>query len=306
MADGTAQILSPGDLPLPWEAARLARLRNLATLAGFAPEGAEAPALQVAFGAGDGQPVTRDGLSLADWGRADGRLRVCIHEPDLAEEALVAALAAAGTDPRDPGRFAAVATDEDELRAALPAAAVIRPGLPGEWWVENAEGADLPVLDPELRPPERLLGARLATAGLTVAAAESCTGGGIAERLTAVPGSSAYVERGWVTYTNAAKEALLGVPGGILEKHGAVSEPVARSMVQGALERSPAQLALAVTGIAGPGGGTADKPVGTVWIAAGRRGAGAVARRFEFPGSRGEVRWRTVNAAIAMALERVG
>lgn len=306
MANGAAQILSPGDLPSPWEAARLARLSNLVALAGFDPEGAEAPALEVAFGTGDGQPVTRDGLSLADWHREGGRLRVRIHEPDLAEEAVVAALAAAGADPRAPGRFAAVAAGEDELRAALPASAGCRPGLPGEWWVENAEGARHPGLDGELRPPERLLGARLAAAGLTLATAESCTGGGIAERLTAVPGSSAYVERGWVTYTNAAKEALLGVPGGILEKHGAVSEPVARAMVQGALERSPAQLALAVTGIAGPGGGTADKPVGTVWIAAGRRGTEPVARRFQFPGARGEVRWRTVNAAIAMALERVG
>jgi PncC family amidohydrolase len=308
MAGGKAQILPSGDLPAPWEAARLDRLRGLAALAGYEPVPGAAPdaALRVTLTPGHGQPVERDGLRLADWAREGGGLTVGIHEPDLAEEALIEALAAAGADPRAPGRFAAVAAGEAELRAALPEGAGVRAGLPGEWWVDGAEGATLPALDPGLRPPERALGARLAEAALTLVTAESCTGGGIAERLTAVPGSSAYVERGWVTYTNAAKEALLGVPGGVLDKHGAVSEPVARAMVQGALERAPASLAVAVTGIAGPGGGSADKPVGTVWIGAGRRGREPVARRFVFPGPRGEVRWRTVNAAIAMALELAG
>ena len=308
MAHAQVGIRPADGLPLPWEAARLRRLEGLAALAGYetAAEAAGAPALAVGLGAGGGQTVERDGLPLADWARDGDGLRIGLHEPDLAEEGFIAALADAGVDPRRAGRFSALAEDEAALRAALPAAATVQPGLPGEWWVANAEGADHPTLDSELRPPERVLGARLAAAGATVATAESCTGGGIAERLTAVPGSSAYVDRGWVTYTNAAKEAQLGVPGGVLDKHGAVSEPVARAMVQGALERSPAGLALAVTGIAGPGGGSAAKPVGTVWIGAGRRGCEPEARCFHFPGSRGEVRWRTVNAAIAMALELVG
>ncbi|MFP4616094.1 MAG: CinA family protein [Thiohalorhabdus sp.] len=307
---GQAVVHVPGQGTEPWLAARLARLRTLVGLSGFAvvPEAAR-PDLRVTVapneGPGEGQPVRVDGLAVAEWSREEGTLAVRIRQPELAEEALVAALAAAGLDPRRPGRFAAVAPDEEGLRARLPEGATLTPGLPGEWWVGDAAGARDPWLDPGLRSPERYLGRRLAAAGRTIATAESCTGGGVAERLTAVPGSSAYVERGWVTYTNAAKEALLGVPGGVLERHGAVSEPVARAMVQGALERAPAHLALAVTGIAGPGGGTAEKPVGTVWIGAGRCDAAPEARRFVFPGTRGEVRWRTVNAAIALALELV-
>jgi len=310
---GHAVLDVPEGYPDPWLAARLARVRTLAALSGFppAPEngGKPAPAgLRVSLGAGEapgrGDPVLLEGLTVAEWERAGSTLGVRILQPDLAEEALLGALAAAGADPRRPGRFAAVAPDEESLRARLPAGAEVRPGLPGEWWVDGAPGSEDPWLDPGLRAPERHLGLRLRAAGKTVAIGESCTGGGLAERLTAVPGSSAYVERGWVTYTNEAKEGLLGVPGGILERHGAVSEAVARSMVQGVLERSPAHVALAVTGIAGPGGGSDDKPVGTVWIGAGRRAGDAhEALRFVFPGSRGEVRWRTVNAAVAMALD---
>lgn len=103
--------------------------------------------------------------------------------------------------------------------------------------------------------------------GLTVATAESCTGGLVGKMLTDVPGSSEVYLGGWITYANAMKSQQLGVPMATIEQYGAVSEPVARAMAQGALERSGADLSVAVTGIAGPGGGAQDKPVGTVWFA---------------------------------------
>ncbi|MEW6442455.1 MAG: CinA family nicotinamide mononucleotide deamidase-related protein [bacterium] len=127
-----------------------------------------------------------------------------------------------------------------------------------------------------------VLGRELAARGLRIATAESCTGGLVAKLLTDTPGSSGWMETGWVTYSNAAKERFLGVPAGLLSRHGAVSEPVALAMLEGALERSGAQVGIAVTGIAGPEGGTADKPVGTVCIAWGRRGAPATAKTYGF------------------------
>jgi nicotinamide-nucleotide amidase len=111
--------------------------------------------------------------------------------------------------------------------------------------------------------------------GLRLATAESCTGGLVAGVLTEIAGSSDVVERGFVTYSNAAKHELLGVPEAMLATHGAVSEPVARAMAGGALARSAADVAVAVTGIAGPGGGSAEKPVGLVHFGAARRGGGA-------------------------------
>jgi nicotinamide-nucleotide amidase len=109
---------------------------------------------------------------------------------------------------------------------------------------------------------------RARTQGLRIAAAESCTGGLIAALFTEIPGSSDVFERGFVTYSNEAKEDLLGVPADLIHRHGAVSEQVARAMAEGALKHSLAQIAVAVTGIAGPGGGSAEKPVGLVYIAA--------------------------------------
>jgi len=126
-----------------------------------------------------------------------------------------------------------------------------------------------------------VLGGELARRGLRVVTAESCTGGLAAQLLTETAGSSAWMERGFVTYSNTSKTELLGVPGALLEKTGAVSEPVARAMLQGALDRSPADVGLAVTGVAGPGGGTDEKPVGTVCIAWGdRRRAHSAVYRF--------------------------
>jgi nicotinamide-nucleotide amidase len=138
---------------------------------------------------------------------------------------------------------------------------------------------------------------------LTVAAAESCTGGLIAAFLTEVPGSSDVFERGFVTYSNAAKTELLGVPAALIAGHGAVSEEVARAMVWGALEHSPADLAVAVTGIAGPGGGTAAKPLGLVHLAAARRYGSVVHRECRF-GDIGRQGIRLATVAEALVLLR--
>ncbi len=111
------------------------------------------------------------------------------------------------------------------------------------------------------------LAAQLLAHGWMLATAESCTGGLIAAACTDLAGSSTWFERGFVTYSNAAKAQMLGIDAALIARHGAVSEPVARAMAQGALQHAHAQVALAVTGVAGPGGGSADKPVGTVWFA---------------------------------------
>ncbi len=142
------------------------------------------------------------------------------------------------------------------------------------------------------------LGAALRQAGLTVTSAESCTGGWIAKRLTDVAGSSAWFERGFVTYSNAAKCELLGVGAATVAAHGAVSREVVLEMAAGALARSRADLAVAVTGIAGPEGGTADKPVGTVWLAWARRDGEVQATRRRFSGDRENVRRAAVQAAL--------
>jgi nicotinamide-nucleotide amidase len=136
--------------------------------------------------------------------------------------------------------------------------------------------------------------------GLKIAAAESCTGGLVAGLLTEIPGSSDVVERGFVTYSNQAKEELLGVPHAILEAYGAVSEQTARAMAQGALKQSRAGLAVSVTGIAGPGGGTADKPVGLVHFAA-ARGDKVIHRECRFGDiGRSEVRLKSVEMALEL------
>jgi nicotinamide-nucleotide amidase len=133
--------------------------------------------------------------------------------------------------------------------------------------------------------------------GWHMATAESCTGGLIAATCTSVAGSSDWFERGWVTYTNQAKSDLLGVRSELFNQVGAVSEEVALAMVQGALQRAPVQLAVAVTGIAGPGGATPGKPVGTVWLAWGTP-AKTQAHRLQLPGDRDAVRRATVSAAL--------
>lgn len=126
--------------------------------------------------------------------------------------------------------------------------------------------------------------------GLKVATAESCTGGMVAAALTAIAGSSDVVDRGFVTYSNEAKHEMLGVALDTLEKNGAVSEPVARAMARGALTHSMAGVSVSVTGVAGPGGGSAEKPVGLVHFAAAREGHAVLAERHVFPGDRDAIR----------------
>ncbi len=137
-------------------------------------------------------------------------------------------------------------------------------------------------------------------AGLRIATVESCTGGLVVAALTAIAGSSDVVERGFVTYTNEAKSELVGVPAELFETVGAVSEEVARAMAEGGIARSDADIAVGITGIAGPGGGTEAKPVGLVHIAAARKGATTLHARNVFPGDRDSVRLESVRTALAM------
>jgi nicotinamide-nucleotide amidase len=142
--------------------------------------------------------------------------------------------------------------------------------------------------------------------GLKIATAESCTGGLVAALLTEISGSSAVVERGFVTYSNEAKTELIGVPADLIASHGAVSEPVARAMAEGALAHSRAQVAVAVTGVAGPTGGTATKPVGLVHFALARIGAATIhlERRYGDLG-RVNVRHRAVEDALSLLEQAV-
>jgi nicotinamide-nucleotide amidase len=162
------------------------------------------------------------------------------------------------------------------------------------------------VIDDAILAQAAALLERCKAAGVMVATAESCTGGLIAASLTAIAGSSAVVERGFVTYTNESKTELVGVDPALIAAHGAVSEPVARAMAEGALARSRAQLAVAVTGVAGPGGGSAEKPVGLVWFGCARAGGPTVSARHVFPGDRAAIRRATVAEALAMLERRLG
>ncbi len=142
------------------------------------------------------------------------------------------------------------------------------------------------------------VGELLKSHGLMLATAESCTGGGVAQAITEVAGSSAWFERGFVTYSNLSKQQMLGVREATIRQHGAVSEMTVREMVEGALQHSTAQVALAVSGIAGPDGGTAEKPVGTVWFAWGIKQGETHAQRYQLDGKRDEVRSQAVRIAL--------
>lgn len=148
-----------------------------------------------------------------------------------------------------------------------------------------------------LEPAVLDLGERLRARGWRLATAESCTGGLLAAACTSVAGSSDWFERGFVSYSNEAKTELLGVPAALIATHGAVSEPVARALAEGALRAAPVQLAAAVTGIAGPGGGSVDKPVGLVWIAWGDADSIST-ERLQLTGDRTAVRAQTVQAVL--------
>ncbi|KAB7763869.1 MULTISPECIES: CinA family protein [Xanthomonas] len=152
--------------------------------------------------------------------------------------------------------------------------------------------------DSDLLQQATALSDRLRTARERLVTAESCSGGWIAKVMTDVAGSSAWFDCGIVAYSYEAKQALLGVRPQTLEHHGAVSRETVIEMVSGALVNSGASVAVAVTGIAGPGGGSADKPVGSVWLGWKRRGGYASAQLFQFPGDRDAVRRQTVAAAL--------
>ena len=162
----------------------------------------------------------------------------------------------------------------------------------------------LSVAEPGLVALAERLQALCLARGLSVAAAESCTGGLIAETLTSEPGSSGYFLGSVVSYANAAKVELLGVPEAALEKHGAVSAQVARAMAEGARERLGADIAAAVTGIAGPDGGTPQKPVGLTYVAV-ADADGSDVRRLLFGGDRATNREAAADAAISWLIERV-
>jgi nicotinamide-nucleotide amidase len=136
--------------------------------------------------------------------------------------------------------------------------------------------------------------------GLTLAVAESCTGGLLGARLTSIPGSSDVVMGGVIAYANDVKESMLGIPREIIERHGAVSEEVVRAMARGARERTRASIGLAITGVAGPGGGTPEKPVGLVWLGV-DLGTRAEVRRVNLLGDRDEIRRRATQAVLEMA-----
>ena len=149
------------------------------------------------------------------------------------------------------------------------------------------------------------VGAALKAHGWSLATAESCTGGGVAQAITEIAGCSAWFERGFVTYANAAKIEMLGVRASTLEAHGAVSEMTVREMALGALAQSRAQVSVAVSGIAGPGGGSPEKPVGTVWFAWAFPSNLVIAQQFLLPGSRAEVRQQAVQIALKELLNQL-
>jgi len=160
--------------------------------------------------------------------------------------------------------------------------------------------------DATLQALARATGEALLTRQQWLASAESCTGGLIAKLCTDVAGSSRWFERGLVTYSNAAKQELLGVPGEVIQRAGAVSAETVQAMVQGMLAHAPVQWAVAVSGIAGPDGGSAEKPVGTVWIGWGGTGLATSCSRFRFDGDRDAVRRRSAQAALEGLLVLLG
>jgi nicotinamide-nucleotide amidase len=149
------------------------------------------------------------------------------------------------------------------------------------------------------------LGEALKSKHAMLATAESCTGGGVAYAITAIPGSSHWFERGFVIYTNQSKIEMLGVDASLIDKHGAVSEPVARALAEGALSHSHADYSLAITGIAGPGGGTEDKPVGTVWFAWAGKDCSTTSSKNRFDGERNQVRELAIETALNRMAELI-
>jgi len=186
---------------------------------------------------------------------------------------------------------------------------IVRPGGPGEAGANHGEGpaggratsAETGVTEAAVVQAAAGLGRELVARALTVATVESCTGGLLARALTETPGSSTWFDRGWVTYSNDAKTAMVGVDPETLAAHGAVSEPTAREMAHGGLLRSRAGLAIAVTGIAGPGGEVPGKPVGTVCFGWAFTGRDTLAQTLRFEGERTAVRLQAALHALQVA-----
>lgn len=160
-------------------------------------------------------------------------------------------------------------------------------------------------LSPDLQSQVEALAAALRARTWMLASAESCTGGLISAACTSLAGSSDWFERGFVTYSNAAKSDLLGVPAALVAQHGAVSAEVACAMAEGALTRSKAQVSVAVTGVAGPGGGSDAKPVGTVWMAVSTLGGATVVELLQLAGDRAAVRSQTLSCALSAVMKAV-
>lgn len=146
-------------------------------------------------------------------------------------------------------------------------------------------------------------GLALKERGLKLVTAESCTGGGVSFWITSIPGSSAWFERGFVTYSDLSKTEMLGVKPVTLNKFGAVSEQAAREMAEGALRHSRADVSISITGIAGPSGGSVDKPVGSIWIAWAKREAKTVAKCYHFSGNRQKIRLQVIEEALDKVLD---
>jgi nicotinamide-nucleotide amidase len=187
------------------------------------------------------------------------------------------------------------AGDPEARRSRLAAMAARVRELLGDAIYGEGEGCSLEVV----------VGEELLRQGLRVATAESCTGGLLAERLTRVPGASGYFPGGVVVYADEQKVELLGVESAALAAHGAVSEQIARAMAEGARRRFAVEFGLAITGIAGPGGGTTEKPVGTVQLAIARRGEDTIHRALRLPGDRERIRWQASQAALELLRRRL-
>ncbi len=169
---------------------------------------------------------------------------------------------------------------------------------------QRATAVNLGMMDMDILAAQ--LGAMLKSHGMMLATAESCTGGGVAQAVTEVAGSSTWFDRGFITYSNLSKQQMLGVSGAALAQYGAVSEAVVREMVAGALRNSTAHIALSVSGIAGPDGATPDKPVGTVWFAWGMRDGVIHAQVHHLLGNRAEVRVKSVRIALQGIVDLLG
>ncbi|HWI51502.1 MAG TPA: competence/damage-inducible protein A [Symbiobacteriaceae bacterium] len=220
---------------------------------------------------------------------------------DIGESSLEEALTDLIAAQTDPSIAPYAKTGEVHLRLATKAATPTE-GLariyPVEQAIRDRLGQHLYGIDDISL--EEAVGQLLKQAGKKVTAAESCTGGLIAKRITDVPGSSAYFDFGFVTYSNEAKQQMLGVPAGVLNQYGAVSEPVVAAMARGALTAANADVAVAVSGIAGPDGGTPEKPVGTVCLGLAARDGAVVTKTVQLWGSRQDIRDRTATQALAM------